>query len=136
MTVEALRRRRPETLDALLATYGRELQAVAYLILRDRPAAVEERVAEAGEQHGEVLHALVLDDEVVVVPLELAVQDARVGGRREHERDREQAREPGLGSCGGARRDGGFSRSWSGAAHGGGMILAVRVHRNRGARGS
>lgn len=36
MTVEALRRRRPETLADLLETYGRELQAVAYLILRDR----------------------------------------------------------------------------------------------------
>ncbi len=39
MTVEALRRRRPEALEDLLATYGRELQAVAYLILRDRSAA-------------------------------------------------------------------------------------------------
>jgi RNA polymerase sigma-70 factor (ECF subfamily) len=36
MTVEALRRRRPETLGQLLEAYGRELQAVAYLILRDR----------------------------------------------------------------------------------------------------
>jgi RNA polymerase sigma-70 factor (ECF subfamily) len=36
MTVEALRRRRPETLADLLETYGRELQSVAYLILRDR----------------------------------------------------------------------------------------------------
>jgi len=35
MTVEALRRRRPETLGDLLSAYGRELQAVAYLILRD-----------------------------------------------------------------------------------------------------
>jgi len=39
MTVEALRRRRPETLADLLATYGRELQSVAYLILRDRAEA-------------------------------------------------------------------------------------------------
>lgn len=36
MTVEALRRRRPETLGQLLEAYERELQAVAYLILRDR----------------------------------------------------------------------------------------------------
>ena len=36
MTVEALRRRRPSTLADLLEAYGRELQAVAYLILRDR----------------------------------------------------------------------------------------------------
>jgi RNA polymerase sigma factor (sigma-70 family) len=39
MTVEALRRRRPETLAELLATYGRELQSVAYLIVRDRAEA-------------------------------------------------------------------------------------------------
>ena len=39
MTVEALRRHRPEVLDDLLERYGRELQGVAYLILRDRAAA-------------------------------------------------------------------------------------------------
>ncbi|MEA2520315.1 MAG: hypothetical protein QOF49_2395 [Chloroflexota bacterium] len=39
MTVEAMRHRRPETLAALLETHGREIQAVAYLILRDRFAA-------------------------------------------------------------------------------------------------
>jgi RNA polymerase sigma-70 factor (ECF subfamily) len=45
MTVEALRRRRPETLGQLLESYGRELQAVAYLILRDR-AEAEDAVIE------------------------------------------------------------------------------------------
>jgi RNA polymerase sigma factor (sigma-70 family) len=57
MTLEALRRRRPETLDALLATYGRELQAVAYLILRDRPAAedvVIETLLTAFERAGQI----------------------------------------------------------------------------------
>ena len=39
MTVAALRGHRPEVLDDLLARYGRELQGVAYLILRDRAAA-------------------------------------------------------------------------------------------------
>jgi RNA polymerase sigma-70 factor (ECF subfamily) len=39
MTVEALRRRRPETLGDLLLAYGRELQAVAYLIVRDNAEA-------------------------------------------------------------------------------------------------
>ena len=39
MTVEALRRRRPETLADLLDAYGREIQTVAYLILRDRAEA-------------------------------------------------------------------------------------------------
>ena len=36
MTVQALRDRRIETLADLLAVHGREIQAVAYLILRDR----------------------------------------------------------------------------------------------------
>src|SRR3954467_4828661 len=39
MTVAALRRRRPETLRDLLDAHGREIQAVAFLILRDRAAA-------------------------------------------------------------------------------------------------
>ena len=39
MIVEALRRHRPEVLDDLLERYGREVQGVAYLILRDRAAA-------------------------------------------------------------------------------------------------
>jgi RNA polymerase sigma factor (sigma-70 family) len=39
MTVEALRRRRPEALEDLLATYGREIHSVAWLILRDRADA-------------------------------------------------------------------------------------------------
>ena len=57
MTVEALRRRRPETLDDLLAAYGRELQSVAYLILRDRGEAedvVIETLLTAYEKGGEV----------------------------------------------------------------------------------
>lgn len=39
MTVEALRRRRPEALGDLLAMYGKQIQGVAYLILRDRADA-------------------------------------------------------------------------------------------------
>jgi RNA polymerase sigma factor (sigma-70 family) len=39
MTVEALRGGRPAVLADLLARYGREMQAVAYLIVRDRAAA-------------------------------------------------------------------------------------------------
>ena len=39
MTVQALRERRIETLGDLLDAHGREIQAVAYLILRDRPLA-------------------------------------------------------------------------------------------------
>jgi RNA polymerase sigma factor (sigma-70 family) len=39
MTVEALRRGEPGVLDELLAQYGREIQGVAYLILRNRADA-------------------------------------------------------------------------------------------------
>jgi RNA polymerase sigma-70 factor (ECF subfamily) len=39
MTVQALRDRRVDALDALLEAHGREIQAVAYLILRDRALA-------------------------------------------------------------------------------------------------
>jgi RNA polymerase sigma-70 factor (ECF subfamily) len=39
MTVQALREGRVDTLAGLLDTYGREIQGVAYLILRDRALA-------------------------------------------------------------------------------------------------
>ncbi len=39
LTVEAVRGRQPAWLDELLGLYGREIQAVAFLILRDRDAA-------------------------------------------------------------------------------------------------
>jgi RNA polymerase sigma factor (sigma-70 family) len=39
MVVQRLRARQPAVLDDLLAAYGREIQAVAYLIVRDRGAA-------------------------------------------------------------------------------------------------
>ena len=57
MTVEALRRRRPETLGALLETYGRELQSVAFLILRDKAEAedvVIETLLTAFEKAGSI----------------------------------------------------------------------------------
>jgi RNA polymerase sigma-70 factor (ECF subfamily) len=57
MTVEALRRRRPEALDDLLSLYGRQIQAVAYLILRDRADAedvVVETLLTAFERAGDL----------------------------------------------------------------------------------
>lgn len=57
MTIDSLRRRRPETLGDLLETYGRELQAVAYLILRDRAEAediVVETLLTAFERGGSI----------------------------------------------------------------------------------
>lgn len=57
MTVEALRRRRPETLGDLLDAYGREIQSVAYLIVRDRAEAediVVETLLTAFEKGGSI----------------------------------------------------------------------------------
>jgi DNA-directed RNA polymerase specialized sigma24 family protein len=57
MTVEALRRQRPETLADLLEAYGREIQAVAYLIVRDHAEAediVVETLLTAFERGGAI----------------------------------------------------------------------------------
>ena len=57
MTVEALRRRRPESLADLLSAYGREIQAVAYLIMRDQAEAediVIETLLTAFEKGGSI----------------------------------------------------------------------------------
>jgi RNA polymerase sigma factor (sigma-70 family) len=45
MTMEGLREHRPDVLDELLARFGREIQTVAYVILRDTSDA-EEALAE------------------------------------------------------------------------------------------
>jgi RNA polymerase sigma factor (sigma-70 family) len=84
MTVEALRRRRPETLDALLATYGRELQAVAYLILRDRPAAedvVIETLLTAFERAGQIRDERALRAWLLRVATNKALSVRRTEGR-------------------------------------------------------
>ena len=57
MTVQALRRGRPEVLADLLDRFGRDMQAVAYLVVRDR-AAAEDIVADsllAALDHGRAL---------------------------------------------------------------------------------
>ena len=46
MTVQALRQGRPEVMGDLLDRYGRDMQAVAFLIVRDR-AAAEDIVADS-----------------------------------------------------------------------------------------
>jgi RNA polymerase sigma factor (sigma-70 family) len=79
MTVAALRGHRPEVLDDLLARYGRELQGVAYLILRDRAAAEDVVVdtllmaLERGEQ---------LRDEMALRPWLLRIATNRALGVR------------------------------------------------------
>jgi RNA polymerase sigma-70 factor (ECF subfamily) len=81
MTVEALRRRRPQTLADLLDAHGREIQAVAFLILRDRAAAEDvtiETLLTAFEKGGSIR------DEAAVRPwlLKVATNQALAIRRR------------------------------------------------------
>lgn len=84
MTVEALRRRRPETLGDLLEAYGRELQAVAYLILRDRAAAedvVVETLLTAFEKGGSIRDERALRSWLIRVATNHALGARRRSGR-------------------------------------------------------
>jgi RNA polymerase sigma-70 factor (ECF subfamily) len=84
MTVEALRGHRPEVLGDLLEQYGREIQGVAYLILRDR-AAAEDVVVEtllAAFDHGETLRdANALRPWLLRIAANRALAVRRSGGR-------------------------------------------------------
>jgi RNA polymerase sigma factor (sigma-70 family) len=76
MTVDALRRRRPETLGQLLEAYGRELQAVAYLIVRDRLEAediVIETLLTAFERGGSIREERALRAWLLLVATNLAL---------------------------------------------------------------
>ena len=80
MTVEALRRRRPETLADLLSAYGREIQAVAYLIIRDRAEAediVIETILTAFEKGGSIR-----DERALRAWLLRVATNKALGGRR------------------------------------------------------
>jgi RNA polymerase sigma-70 factor, ECF subfamily len=80
MTVEALRRRRPETLADLLSAYGRELQAVAFLITRDRGEAediVIETLLTAFEHGGSIR-----DERALRAWLLRVATNKALGGRR------------------------------------------------------
>lgn len=84
MTVEALRRHRPETLGDLLEGYGRELQAVAYLILRDRAAAedvVVDTLLTAFERGGSIRDERALRAWLVKVATNHALGARRKAGR-------------------------------------------------------
>lgn len=84
MTVEALRRRDPATLDDLLARYGRELQSVAFLILRDRPEAEDvavETVLTAFEKGGAIRDETALRAWLLKVATNRALESRRRGGR-------------------------------------------------------
>src|SRR5215207_7472417 len=89
MTVEALRRRRPETLGALLETYGRELQSVAFLILRDRAEAedvVIETLLTAFEKAGSIRDDRALPAWLLRVATNHALGVRRRSGRTERAR--------------------------------------------------
>ena len=84
MTVEALRRRRPETLGDLLEAYGRELQSVAYLILRDRAEAedvVIETLLTAFEKGGSIREERSLRAWLLRVATNHALASRRRSGR-------------------------------------------------------
>jgi RNA polymerase sigma-70 factor (ECF subfamily) len=84
MTVDALRRRQPASLDALLGTYGREIQAVAYLILRDRDAAedvVVETILAAFERAGQLRDERALRTWILRIATNKALTARRRGAR-------------------------------------------------------
>jgi RNA polymerase sigma factor (sigma-70 family) len=84
VTVAALRRREPATLAALLDTYGRELQGVAYLILRDRVEAedvVIETLLTAFERGGSIRDERALRAWLLKVATNHALGTRRRSGR-------------------------------------------------------
>ena len=84
MTVEALRRREPASLDELLSLYGREIQAVAYLILRDRDAAedvVVETILAAYDRIGQLRDERALRTWILRIAANHAVSARRRGAR-------------------------------------------------------
>ncbi len=84
MTVQALRDRRVETLADLLDAHGRELQAVAYLILRDRSLAedvVIETLLTAFERAGQIRDDAALRAWLLRVATNKALTIRRSGAR-------------------------------------------------------
>ncbi len=84
MTVDALRRRQPASLDELLGLYGREIQAVAYLILRDRDAAedvVVETLLAAYERAGQLRDERALRTWILRIATNRALSARRRGAR-------------------------------------------------------
>jgi RNA polymerase sigma factor (sigma-70 family) len=84
MTVQALRDRRVETLADLLDLHGRELQAVAYLILRDRSLAEDvaiETLLTAFERAGTIRDDDALRSWLLRVATNKALSIRRTGAR-------------------------------------------------------
>lgn len=84
MTVQALRERRVETLAQLLEAHGRELQGVAYLILRDRALAEDvtiETLLTAFERGGSIRDDAALRAWLLRVATNKALSVRRASGR-------------------------------------------------------
>lgn len=84
MTVQALRERRVESLGNLLEAHGREIQAVAYLILRDRSLAEDvtiETLLTAFERGGSIRDDSALRAWLLRVATNRALSARRASGR-------------------------------------------------------
>jgi RNA polymerase sigma factor (sigma-70 family) len=84
MTVQALRERRIDTLGGLLDTYGREIQGVAYLILRDKALAEDvtiETLLTAFDRGGSIRDEAALRPWLLRVAANKALSVRRSGAR-------------------------------------------------------
>jgi RNA polymerase sigma-70 factor (ECF subfamily) len=84
MTVQALRERRVDTLAVLLEAHGREIQGVAYLILRDRALAEDvtiETLLTAFERGGSIRDDAALRPWLLRVATNKALTSRRSTGR-------------------------------------------------------
>jgi len=84
MTVQALRERRIDTLAGLLDAYGREIQGVAYLILRDRALAEDvtiETLLTAFERGGSIREEAAVRPWLLRVAANKALTVRRSGAR-------------------------------------------------------
>ena len=87
MTVQALRDRRVDTLALLLEAYGREIQGVAYLILRDRALAEDvtiETLLTAFERGGSIRDESAVRPWLLRVAANKAISARRSGARIAH----------------------------------------------------
>lgn len=87
MTVQALRERRIDTLAGLLDAYGREIQGVAYLILRDRALAEDvtiETLLTAFERGGSIRDEAAVRPWLLRVATNKALTIRRSGARVIH----------------------------------------------------
>src|SRR4026208_1663201 len=77
MTVQALRRGRPEVLADLLDRFGRDMQAVAYLVVRDRAAAADNAAASPLAAPAPAVRARAAAEDIVADSLLAALDHGR-----------------------------------------------------------